>query len=34
MSKKPLRIWLDKINGFIKVSGGTRYFVLLESNVI
>ena len=29
MGAKPLRIRLDKIDGFIKIYDGTRYLVLL-----
>ena len=27
---KPLHIWFNKINGFIRVYDGTRYLVLFE----
>ena len=30
MGLKPLRIWFDKIDGFIKISGGIRYLVILR----
>ena len=29
MGEKPLRIWFDKIDGFIKIDNGIRYLVLL-----
>ena len=29
MGSKPLRIWLDKIDGFIKIYYGIRYLVIL-----
>ena len=31
MGAKPLRIWLDEIDGFIKIFDGIRYLVLLAS---
>ena len=31
MGAKPLRIWFDKINGFIKFYGRVRYLVLFAS---
>ena len=34
MGKKPLRIRFDKIDGFIKIYGGSRYLVLSEYNEI
>ena len=34
MGKKPLRIWFDKIDAFIKIYGGIRYLALLEYNEI
>ena len=34
MGKKPLRIWLDKIDGFIKIDDEIRYLVLLRYNEI
>ena len=34
MSKKPMRIWFDTIDGFIKIYGGIKYLVLLEYNKI
>ena len=34
MSEKPLRIWFDKIDGFIKIDDGVRYLVLLKYNEI
>ena len=34
MGKKPLRIWFDKIDGFINIYGGIRYLVLLDYNEI
>ena len=30
MSAKPLRIWLDKIDGYIKIYNGTRHQVLFS----
>ena len=33
MGKKPLRIWFDKIDVFIKIYYGTRYLVLLGPNL-
>ena len=30
IDSKPLRIWFDKIYGFIRVYDGTRYLVLFE----
>ena len=30
MGSKPLRIWFDKIDGFIKIYDGIRYFVTLD----
>ena len=32
MSLKPLRIWFDKKDGFIKIHCGNRYLVLLGHN--
>ena len=32
MGSKALRIWFDKISGFIKIYGGIRYLVLLGNN--
>ena len=32
MGEKPLRIWLDKIDGFIKIGDEIRYLVLLRYN--
>ena len=32
MGKKPLRIRLDKIDGFIKIDDEIRYLVLLRYN--
>ena len=29
MGSKPLHIWFDKIDGFIKIYDGIRYLVLL-----
>ena len=34
MGEKPLRIWFDKIDGFIKIDDGVRYLVLLKYNEI
>ena len=34
MGEKPLRIWLDKIDGFIKIDDEIRYLVLLRYNQI
>ena len=34
MCKKPLGIWFDKIDGFIKIYVGIRYFVSLGYNEI
>ena len=34
MGEKPLRIWFDKIDGFIKTDDGVRYLVLLKYNEI
>ena len=30
MGSKPLRIWFDKIEGFIKICDGIRYLVILS----
>ena len=30
MGSKPLRIWFDKIEGFIKIYDGIRYLVILD----
>ena len=32
--EKPLRIWLDKIEGFIKTDNEIRYLILFECNEI
>ena len=32
IGSKPLCIWFDKIDGFIKIYGGNRYLVLLARN--
>ena len=32
LGSKPLRIWFDKIDGFIKIYDGIRYLVLLGHN--
>ena len=32
MGSKPLCIWIDKIDGFIKIYGRIRYLVLLNHN--
>ena len=29
-SAKPLRIWFDKINGFVKIFDGIKYLVLFD----
>ena len=29
MGSKPLRIWFDKIEGFVKIYDGIRYLVIL-----
>ena len=34
MGEKPLLIWVDKINGCIKIYNGIKYSVLLEHNEI
>ena len=34
MGEKPLRIWFDKIDGFIKIDNGIKYLVLLKYNAI
>ena len=34
VAEKPLRIWFDKIGGFVKINDGFRYLVLLEHNEI
>ena len=34
MGKKPLRIWFDKLDGFIKIYGRIRCLVLIEYNEI
>ena len=31
MGAKPLRMWFEKIDGFIKIFDGIRYLVLLPS---
>ena len=31
MGAEPLRIWFEKIDGFVKAYGGIRYLVLFDS---
>ena len=31
MDAEPLRIWFEKIDGFVKTYGGIRYLVLFDS---
>ena len=31
MGAKPLRIWFDKIDGFIKIYDGIRYLILFAT---